>query len=394
LAITRPLNLSEIHIQELVKTVSETIPRGGIYFQMDTKFLQGTFNYAWGMKEHADHRVYPWLGAELNLLLGSMTLEVGAGVAWWKCKAQVYAAFTMTLHIGASFFKDSPDWDWGVDVPVTRLYEISIGGRLQVGGAVKGELVGSTGITGTITGHFSTRRGFELSGSVGWTGVKVKFTGSVLWGLAEKTKEWVLSEPVTWGEFRMPTKPNEDFGPGPAPVSSTGVPQWKPPARMTRKTLRGLVEETFFKDGFWDTKFEFKVYKQDESKWSKEDIIGKVCDFICDGPSEAARKAGANYTWSGRPADNTDFVRADLLQHPASVRALVEELFGYYRQHGTLEEVKSYEVLPYPRSRLLAEVFHIQDYMFDDYKAVKPIIEKYVNCVQEYALDMEKLAAT
>ena len=156
--------------------------RFGWYVDVDYDFGQGSVAFAWGQREHTDHRAFLGVGLDLDIVLFAGRFEAGFGVRIGG--GRILGNDDRPLFDAAAFFyfegevafkvaveRDAPEIEAGVETKLEAAAKGGIGVRAVAPGGAQAELTGETGIEvrdGELV--FERDGGAHVEGEVWWLG--------------------------------------------------------------------------------------------------------------------------------------------------------------------------------------------------------------------------------
>jgi hypothetical protein len=175
------------------------------------------------MKEYSDHRTYLAIKGNFDLVLFSMSVEVGVGVEGCGFKAQIYAKLEGSLTLSLAVERIAPGAAVSLQVPLTLAVQGTVGARFEAGNFVKIDASFSTAVEVNGTFQLHMEEGASLSGSMKWTGIAGKVTASVGTGgaMGSYVSQQTLVGEKDLGSFKWPDKPYTPPYAGRATIKST-----------------------------------------------------------------------------------------------------------------------------------------------------------------------------
>ncbi len=192
-------------LADLITSIKEHVPKVGWYIDFEHKLFEGELSVEWGFKEHSDERVYPWLRFNIGMVFFAASIEVGIGVSWGSCRAQLFFKVAGQLGLEASGERVSPDGETGVSLgPLAAEFTTTLGVRLEAGHMLELNARGETGLLAEVTLHFNkNERAVSVDGQLSWKGLTVTATVSVCYGAWTKTVIKPLLDPRNL-DFSLP----------------------------------------------------------------------------------------------------------------------------------------------------------------------------------------------
>jgi hypothetical protein len=204
-------------ISSIIQAVQENVPKVGWYFEFENQLFQGTFVVEWGWKEYKDNRAYYYVGANVDIKLIEIKLEIGVGVSGFSCKLQLFGSLTGGVTISAKLSRYSPDGEAEIGIPFGVEIVGAIGARAQAGYFIKLEGTLET-VLKLEDGAFKFKQheGWSIGCSLKWSGItgKLKVSGGTAKkeGLEEHTSESKKSEKEMDDKFNKSLADHEFIG--------------------------------------------------------------------------------------------------------------------------------------------------------------------------------------
>ena len=156
--------------------------RFGWYVDVDYDFGQGSVAFAWGQKEHTDHRSFLGVGLDLDITLFTGRFEAGFGVRIGGGRilgndgrplidAAAFFYFEGEIAFKTAVERDAPEIDANVETKLEASAKGGIGVRAVAPGGAQAELTGETGIeirNGKLV--FERDGGAHVEGETWWLG--------------------------------------------------------------------------------------------------------------------------------------------------------------------------------------------------------------------------------
>lgn len=183
-------------VYSLIKLVQDSVPKIGWYYEWELEYWQGTFELEWGWQESKDHTAFYHLVAKIDIAIISGKFEIGFGVDVGAFVAQIYGFANGSLNLSLKGEQTGPG---EIEIPLELSGKLSggIGGRVEVGCILKGELVAEVGITGKVNGGYKTP-GLNFGLEISWTGIVARLEaglgkgGFIATKVSKSNKTWKL----------------------------------------------------------------------------------------------------------------------------------------------------------------------------------------------------------
>jgi hypothetical protein len=159
--------------ENIIEQIKKDVPKAGIYFDLELKVLQGTFETAFCWKEYKNHQAFLSIAAKLEIEIFSVGLEIGVGVSGYGIACQIYGKVEGKLTVSYNGERISPEGDKSLKITYSTTIEGSLGIRVQVifmasaTGAIKTAIEIENG---SLT--ISSEEGVSVSCGLRWTGLK------------------------------------------------------------------------------------------------------------------------------------------------------------------------------------------------------------------------------
>ncbi|HRI70097.1 MAG TPA: pesticin C-terminus-like muramidase, partial [Polyangium sp.] len=95
-------------VSEIMTAVQDKVPKVGWYADFNVQVMQGKLCAEWQMKEYSDHRSYLAAKLSAEMVLFSVSIEVGVGVSGCGFKVQIFAKIEGSLSMSVDVERVNP----------------------------------------------------------------------------------------------------------------------------------------------------------------------------------------------------------------------------------------------------------------------------------------------
>lgn len=193
-------------ISDVVITIKNWAPKYGFFFDWDVQLLTGSVAFGWGWNESSTNDAYYKLAASIDVTLIRVKLKIAFGLEIVKMGAQLF--LSLMGAFGARYESDNnPDDNADeLSVLVKGKIEGALGASVDAGFFLNATIKGVTGVELRDSYFVLNRSDVKLDGNVFFTGIKIKWTAGVLFGLWEDEDEATVVNPKKICDFSFPTE--------------------------------------------------------------------------------------------------------------------------------------------------------------------------------------------